>query len=69
MTAERIKGKVALQCDLKGCHDGLETSSGDFTTALNEARQEGWVTRKRDDGWKHFCCQRHEEMDYRGQSI
>jgi len=69
MTGERIKGKVAFHCDLKGCNEGIETDSGDFTTALNEARAEGWLTRKRDDVWKHFCCQTHEEMDYRGQSI
>lgn len=69
MTIERIKGCVAFHCDLKGCDDSIETATGDFSEARDEAKEAGWQFRKRDDVWKHFCSTGHEEMDYRGQSI
>lgn len=69
MTTDRIKGKVAFFCDLPGCREDLETESGDFMAAKDEAKEEGWQFRNRDGEWKHFCCATHEEMDYRGQSL
>lgn len=69
MTIERIKGCVAYSCDLPGCHEGLETDRRDFGEARDLAKEEGWVTRPRDDIWKNYCCKAHEEMDFRGQSL
>lgn len=69
MTTERIKGKLAYTCDLRGCHEALETEETDFALARVEAKEAGWLTRKRDDGWKNFCCANHEDMDFRGQSL
>lgn len=69
MTTDRVKGKVAYTCDLNGCLEGYETSHGSFKEAAEEAKSEGWAFAKRDDEWKHFCCRRHEEMEYRGQSL
>lgn len=69
MSIERIKGSVALFCDTGGCTESIETSTGNFTAALAEAKAEGWQVRKRDDVWKHFCTDRHAEMHYFGQSV
>jgi len=69
MSVERLKGKVAFLCDLKGCENGLETDTGDFYAAKDKAREEGWVYRFRDGEWLHFCCENHEEMQFRGQTL
>lgn len=69
MSIDRIKGNVTFLCDLRGCDNDLETATGDFAEAKDEAKQEGWQFRNRDGEWKHFCCRTHEEMDFRGQSI
>lgn len=69
MTTDRIKGHVAFFCDTKGCEEGLETETGDFFKAREEAREADWQFRNRDGEWRHFCCRAHEEMDYRGQSL
>lgn len=69
MSVDRIKGKVAFLCDLRGCDNGLETDTGDFHEAAAEAKQEGWQFRNREGEWKHFCCGNHEEMNWRGQAI
>lgn len=37
MSSETIKGKVAYQCDLAGCHEGLETSYSGYAAAWAEA--------------------------------
>lgn len=65
MTIERIKGNISFLCDFKGCDEGLETSSGDFTKASAQAKEEGWLTRKRGDRWFNFCCEQHEEGHFR----
>lgn len=69
MSIDRIKGNVAFFCDLNGCTESIETSTGDFSAANAEAKEEGWCVRKHDDEWKNFCCARHAEMNWRGQSL
>lgn len=69
MTIDRIKGRIAYLCDLPGCHEGLETETRYFAEAREAAKEEGWVTRKRDDTWENYCCASHEEMRFRGQSL
>jgi hypothetical protein len=67
MTIERIKGKISFFCDLESCDEGLETDEADFQDAKWKADDEGWLFRRRDGEWKHYCCAAHEEKDYRGQ--
>lgn len=69
MSIERIKGKVSFLCDLEGCGNGLETDWGDFGEGKYQAREEGWQFRKREGTWKHFCCDSHAEMEWRGQGL
>ena len=69
MSIERIKGAIAFHCDTQGCDDGLETGEDDFLEAKDAAKHEGWLFRNRDGEWKHYCCERHEEMAFRGQAI
>lgn len=69
MSIERIKGRVSFFCDLNGCDEAIETSHRDFGEAKDEAKAEGWQFRKPEDEWKHFCCDGHAEMSWRGQSI
>lgn len=66
---ERIKGRIAFLCDIDGCHEGLETETGDFRTASDEAKEAGWQFRNRDGEWKHYCSAQHEQMGFNGQSI
>lgn len=69
MTVERIKGNVAFTCDLEGCDEAIETGTGDFRTALDEATEDGWRFLTREGAFKHFCRVKHAEMDYRGENL
>ncbi len=69
MSIDRIKGAVAFFCDLGGCDNSIETGESQFGDAILAAKDEGWKIRNRDGIWKHFCCDRHQEMDWRGQKI
>lgn len=69
MSTDRIKGCVAFFCDTKGCGDGIETGERDFMAAKDHAQAEGWEFRRREEGWRHYCCRGHEEIDFRGQAI
>lgn len=67
MSLERIKGKVAFECDGPGCHEGIETGEGDLSEAVQEAKREGWRILKRGNTFKHFCsvecADAHEDAD------
>ncbi len=69
MTIERIKGGVSYFCDLPRCAGCVETGENNFETAREAAKEEGWVFRNRSGTWKHYCCARHEEMDFMGQKL
>ncbi len=69
MTTERIKGEIAFHCDTRGCSEGIETGTKDFSEAKDTANEAGWLFRKRGDDWKHFCCRGHEEIDFSGASL
>lgn len=64
MTSERIKGNVGFCCDMPGCTASLETCTGDFGLALQDARQGGWLVRNWDGEWKHFCGPEHEQAAF-----
>jgi hypothetical protein len=55
---DRQKGKLYYECD--GCHDVLETDTGDVARAEEDRKATGWSAHKKDDGdWEHHCpkCQ------------
>jgi hypothetical protein len=54
---DRQKGNIIFKCD--GCADVLETETGDFDSAMNLFRREGWKARKIGEDWMHLCrkCQ------------
>jgi len=54
---DRQKGNIIFECD--GCADVLETETGDFDSAMNLFRREGWKARKIGEDWMHLCrkCQ------------
>ena len=52
------KGKHVFQCDGPGCSEVIETNEDDFKEALKTMRTEGWLARRRDEKWEHFCSNR-----------
>jgi hypothetical protein len=54
MSIERTYGEITIVCD--GCGDGIDTLETDFDQALTSAKAVGWVPRKVDGEWKHYCC-------------
>lgn len=65
MSTDRIKGKIAFLCDGADCSEGLETDHAEFAEALEQAKEEGWLVRKRGETWMHFCSSGCEGADYR----
>lgn len=64
MSVHRVKdNRVAFECD--NCREGFESTRHNFRAALEEAKAEGWVTRKRGEDWKHFCSEKCENEDFR----
>ena len=64
MTIENIYGKKrydlnakAVTCD--NCGNGFEAES--WEDAQDQMKQEGWVTRKAQDKWLHYCGDCKEE--------
>lgn len=53
MTSGRINRGVYIECDGIGCHETLEGSS--FDSVWNEARVDGWESRKIMDEWFNYC--------------
>lgn len=45
--------EIMFVCD--GCGEAEQTGSKEFTEALAEVKQAGWVARKEDDEWQHLC--------------
>jgi len=50
---DRQHGDVIFECE--GCSDVLETGTGNFDSALNLLRREGWRAVKFGDDWQHYC--------------
>lgn len=53
-------GTTTISCDAQGCtqsqdFDGFD-GKPDFMGAIKEAKEYGWITRKRID-WEHYCSQ------------
>jgi hypothetical protein len=49
-----IRRDLTFVCDGCGCEHS--TGTDDFRVALSEIRHEGWISRREDDEWEHFCC-------------
>lgn len=50
---DRQHGKIIFECD--SCDETLTADTDDFTEAWNEAKREGWRSRKIGDEWLHGC--------------
>ena len=50
-------GDIVMSCDGDGCHDSIETMTPNFGAAINAAKRQRFVARKRpgSDEWEHFC--------------
>ena len=59
MSLTQDRGDFIFECDGKGCHETIETRTGNFEAARNQWRRYGWKARKVGEDWKHFCqvCQ------------
>lgn len=53
MTTHRDSGGIVFQCD--GCEDTYETHDKVFETAWLDAKGDGWIARKLDGEWVHYC--------------
>ena len=52
-------GPITFECDV--CHDSIDTKTDDFRDALSFAKDSGWIVKKIEDNWFHFCtftCQK-----------
>lgn len=62
MSVTRSYGDIEFECD--GCGDGLETHTDEWADAKALLDSEGWLTRKIDGEWKHFCCRTCMEEEF-----
>lgn len=66
MTLERdgFKGPYVLECDVKGCHEILETHCFNFEGARAKWRSRGWMAHynPEKDVWVHLCPEHEEEL-------
>lgn len=66
MTLERdgFKGPITLACDVRGCHETLETHCTDFAGAGRKWRSRGWMAHynSEDESWFHLCPSHEEEL-------
>ncbi len=55
---DRQHGDIIFECD--SCGDTLESDTGNFESAINIIRREGWKASKVGSDWIHTChkCQR-----------
>lgn len=54
-------GTCTISCDREGCssdivNDGFD-GYPDFMGAIDDARKEGWIIKRIDGDWYHFCSQ------------
>jgi len=54
MSFERLEdfGDMEITCDMCGSNDIYDPA---FKVALQEAKDDGWIIRKIDGDWRHFC--------------
>lgn len=45
--------EIMFVCD--GCGEAEQTGSTDFQEALAEVKQAGWIAKKENNEWQHFC--------------
>ena len=50
---DRQRGKIFFECDT--CGEVLESGTGDFSSAWDFAKEDGWRARKNGDVWTHAC--------------
>jgi hypothetical protein len=50
---DRQHGKLIFECD--SCEETLTADTDNFAQAWNEAKREGWRSRKIGDEWVHGC--------------
>lgn len=50
---DRQHGKIVIECD--SCDEVFSSDSADFNETWNEAKRDGWRTRKVADEWLHGC--------------
>jgi hypothetical protein len=50
---DRQHGKLIFECD--SCDETLTCDTDNFNEAWNEAKREGWRSRKIGDEWVHGC--------------
>lgn len=70
MTLDRdgFKGPYTLECNVKGCHEILETDCFNFDGARAKWRSRGWMAHydSESDGWYHLCPEHEEEYNEGG---
>jgi hypothetical protein len=59
MSLTQDRADFVFECDGKGCHEVLQTSTSNFEAARNHLRRNRWKVRKVGEEWRHFCldCQ------------
>ena len=71
---ERTFGTTRISCDAEYCksqdfvHDGFD-GYYDVKEACKEAREFGWIIKKIDDEWNHYCDQDCYEKDIGGAKL
>ena len=66
MTIDRdgVKGPYLVDCDVRGCREGLETNAFTFSQARDAWREAGWMAHynSNDDRWYHLCPKHEQEL-------
>jgi hypothetical protein len=52
---DRQFGFIVFECDGQYCTEFLESGTRDFSEAVDELNEAGWVARKSNDQWLHIC--------------
>lgn len=60
MTVQLVKGTYVFSCD--GCSEENETYESVFSHALEKAKEDGFLPKREDGKWFHYCgdCYEHD---------
>lgn len=63
MTLDRdgVGGPFTLECDIRDCHEILETDCFNFGGAREKWRSRGWMAHFVEGEWVHLCPEHEEE--------
>ena len=51
-------GLMEIECD--NCGSGVEIECSDFSDGIREAKNKGWIMKKVDGDYEHYCCKECE---------